>query len=286
MSVTMTAGLPDGMTENERRHKERLRSEDWDVGNGTPPRFRYVILSTPRSGSELLCAYLRQRGIGVPSEYFGTENLAERLGCREGDHGIVFPRYLHRLEAKRTTPSGIFGLKLHPGQLEALFEKNTELAIRVLGHFNRIVVLRRRDKVLQAISLMRARLTGQYHVLAGDEARPVRADDDILFGLITASMSGILSDEHYAATLLSRIDPRKISALWYEDLSEALCAELAASLCAEVGSSVPEPIPDVRHGLPRKGDSLEAAAIKERYLAFITGGSAPPPSTAGAKSHT
>jgi LPS sulfotransferase NodH len=271
----MMAENPDRRTENARQYKDGLRSAEWDVGDGTPTRFRYAIFSTPRSGSELLCAYLRKHGIGVPMEYFGLQNLAERLGCLKSDGRTWIPLYLQRLEAARTTPNGIFGTKLHPGQLKIVSNESVERATAFLGHFDRIIVLRRRDHVLQAISLARANFTGQFHIFAGDEPRPVQESDDVLFAQVAWILGDIQRTEHYAATILSRIEPRKIQALWYEDFSESLFASLAASLRSEAGApaevSPGNTVLQKEHILPRKGDSREAHAIKERFLAHVAG---------------
>lgn len=263
--------VPGSWAEGERRYKEALRSPAWDVGNGAPTRFRYLIFSTQRTGSELLCAYLRERGIGVPLEYFGPTSLAERLDCLEGNGRTMFQRYVPLLEAKRTTPNGIFGMKLHPGQLEALSELNDEKAIRFLERFGKIIVLRRRDKVLQAISLARAIITGQFHNVAGDETRPLSAPDELLFERIAANVSGTLSEEHYADRLLSRIARRRVHAIWYEDFSEAAFASLVATLCAEAGTLAGDKPPSGEPIPLRKGDTREADEIKARFLAYIAG---------------
>jgi len=263
--------VPGSWADAERQYKEALRSPTWDVGSGTPTRFRYLIFSTQRTGSELLCAYLRERAIGVPLEYFGPASLAERLDCLDGNGRTMFQRYVPLLEAKRTTPNGIFGMKLHPGQLEALSESNDEKAIRFLDLFGKIIVLRRRDKVLQAISLARAIITGQFHNVAGDETRPLSAPDELLFERIAANVNGALTEERYADRLLSRIEPRRVHTLWYEDFSEAAFASIAATLCAEAGTRAGDKPPSGEPVPLRKGDTREANEIKERFLAYISG---------------
>jgi hypothetical protein len=63
---------PDGAVEragagkNELLHKEDLSSERWDCADAASPRLRYAVFSAQRTGSELLCDYLRERGIGIP----------------------------------------------------------------------------------------------------------------------------------------------------------------------------------------------------------------------------
>src|SRR5271169_3091095 len=104
---------PDG----ERHYKEVLLSREWDVGDGSAPQFQYMILSLPRTGSEFLCASLRRRGIGVPQEYLGMHSIAARLGCMDDAGNTPVAPYFAQLRARRTTPNGIFGIKVHPFHL-------------------------------------------------------------------------------------------------------------------------------------------------------------------------
>ena len=84
-----------------------------------PPARPYLVASTPRSGSGLLCRGLAAApGAGSPLEYFNPIQrglLAERWGSDGALAG-----YLRDLYAHRTTPAGVFGAKLHWDQLVAL----------------------------------------------------------------------------------------------------------------------------------------------------------------------
>lgn len=266
----MTANWSAG----ERNYKEMLRSAEWDVGNGTAPRIRYVILSLPRTGSELVCADLRKRGIGVPLEYFSIHGIAERLGSTNSEGHIFLPQYMAALYAKRTTPNGVFGAKMHPLHLKSMGGHDIAKAVQFLDLFDRIVVLRRRDKVLQAISLARAHMTGQFHILPGDAAKPVSGADDALFAQVGAFLGAILEDELYVSDVTARIEPRKLSAIWYEDLSDEAIASLASSLTPDSGAPAPSATLVAEHALPRRGDTREAQDIKRRFLSYVTGASA------------
>ena len=64
-----------------------LAGDRFDVGDGTrlqPPRAPYLVCSTPRSGSSLLCDALALTGrMGAPIEYFNPDHrraLSERWG--------------------------------------------------------------------------------------------------------------------------------------------------------------------------------------------------------------
>lgn len=72
-----------------------------------PPKLRYMIAATPRTGSNLLCDYLRQLGLGLPAEYLelGTaEVLMKRWGCWPTE-------YIDRLMKLRTVGDA-FGIKV------------------------------------------------------------------------------------------------------------------------------------------------------------------------------
>ena len=252
-------------SETERRYKERLRSREWDVGNGAAPKLQYVLLSLPRTGSEWVCAVFRQRGLGVPLEYLTADDLAQRLGCADAAGNIDLPTYVKRLQATRTSPNGVFGLKLHPLHLRAASGGDERRAAETLARFNRVLLLRRRDRLLQAISLARALFTGQFHIVPGDTPRRLTEMDNVLFPEIVTQLSRILEDEQYVERVIGPVDPHKVRALWYEDLSDATIEALASEL-APVGSA---PIPPVEEGLPRRGDTEEALAIKRRFLAHI-----------------
>jgi LPS sulfotransferase NodH len=252
-------------SETERRYKEKLRSPDWDVGDGAAPKLQYVLLSLARTGSEWVCAALRRRGIGIPIEYLTAVDLAQRVGCASPDGKIHVPAYLAQLRAKRTTPNGVFGLKLHPLHLRMVSGDEARRAVEFLGHFDRILFLRRRDRLLQAISLARALLTGQFHIVPGDAPRPVAETDDTLFREIATQLARLLEDEHYAAGVVALVDPRRVTELWYEDLTDATIDGLASTL-APLGATAVTPTTD---SAPRRGDAEEALAIKRRFLAHV-----------------
>lgn len=76
----------------------------------------YVVCSTARSGSGLLCRGLASTGaVGAPLEYFNPihrKTLSDRWGC-----GSDLDSYVEALHLRRSTPTGIFGSKVHWEQL-------------------------------------------------------------------------------------------------------------------------------------------------------------------------
>jgi trehalose 2-sulfotransferase len=154
----------------------------------------YVVCTTPRSGSTLLCELLKSTGVaGAPEEYFEAR-AATGVPPHPGDYLAGLPRtgagirddqtppeapsysdlrgtddyreHLRRTFAQGTTANGVFGAKLMFRQLIELEELTGVVPdyrglrgaalIDALLHDPLYVWMRRRDKVRQAISLWRA----------------------------------------------------------------------------------------------------------------------------------
>ena len=156
----------------------------------------YIICATPRSGSTLLCDLLTTSGVaGRPNSYFRAENIdewAESWGVAgtASSNDPVFDRdYVSAMTRVGKAGSGVFGLRLmhgsigeakrrlgtacgHEGDLPTLFEQ-------AFGP-TRYIHLSRGDKAAQAASLLRAQITGLWHVAPDGSERerttPVRTE--------------------------------------------------------------------------------------------------------------
>ena len=72
-----------------------------------------VFCTTPRCGSNMLCFSLIKTGlIGVPLEYFNHVQSMHDFQKRISDSGTVYD-YLNALLEVRTTPNGVFSMKIH-----------------------------------------------------------------------------------------------------------------------------------------------------------------------------
>jgi LPS sulfotransferase NodH len=163
----------------------------------------YFVCSTQRSGSTLLCELLRGTDVaGVPDEYFerlrGTglarqprqyfedpsvKDIAERLAPtlpghpeQPGEFEPWFRYVLHR----GSTLNGVFGAKMMGNYLDDFRARMMELP-DLDGHsFNerldavfpklKIIFMRRRDKVAQAVSLWKAIQTQQWRTESETDA--------------------------------------------------------------------------------------------------------------------
>jgi len=263
---------PGARPQTEAQRKRSALSPEWDVGDGRAPRLKYAIFSLPRTGSTNLCAHLRRRGIGVPLEYLGAGSIAARLGCLDAAGNTPLAPYFEQLFAKRTTPNGIFGTTIHPGHLRSFAREDVDAAADFLRTFDRVLALRRRDKVLQAISLVRAQVTQQFHVFPGETERSVPEEaGNSLFVRIAAELATIVRDERYMERILARLDPGKVRGAWYEDVSDSVIDQIATWMSAGAPPLDPSQQPYAGTLLPRRGNIQEALDLKRRFLAHVTG---------------
>ena len=203
----------------------------------------YLVLSTPRSGSTLLCRALESTDLaGYPKEYFSPEG---KRWSRES--ATTAPSaYVASLLAKQATPNGVFGAKISWRQL-LLFEqacrrepryRETPLPDILSDLFPSLRYLRitRRDKVRQAISYWKALQTGVWGKAAaadGSGSASAAFDYDALSDLVR------LLQEHEAGIdgFVSRSNLSPFTIV-YEDLVDSYRETVTAAL-AHLGIDVP-----------------------------------------------
>jgi trehalose 2-sulfotransferase len=140
-----------------------------------PTTSSFFVCATPRSGSSLLSEALEVTMIaGRPREYFEPayeQDWFARLGI------AADTQYVEKFLAAGTTPNGVFGAKVHWHQFMHLRAKlrliqggvasDLELLRRTFPNL-KYVFLTRRDKVLQAVSYVKALRTDLWHSLNPD----------------------------------------------------------------------------------------------------------------------
>jgi trehalose 2-sulfotransferase len=131
--------------------------------------WNYIIATTARTGSFLLCEGLAATGIaGVPQEYGSLEDIETwRDFCGCSNHA----EYFFRFSDLCRTPNGVFGAKFmwlqfvswgHEARQYLRSDRSTPDLLRtVVGPF-RVIRLIRRDIVRQAISWVRAQASGEW----------------------------------------------------------------------------------------------------------------------------
>lgn len=131
-------------------------SSKLDFPTETVPTRKYVVTSTPRSGSHFLGHLLYSTGAaGYPIEYFNKRNVPHWKARFPG------PNYFHEVQKKRTSANGVFGMKLHSEQLSPFRDYCADHPQERLSDY-KFIFLTRKDKVAQAVSYSRALQTGSF----------------------------------------------------------------------------------------------------------------------------
>jgi LPS sulfotransferase NodH len=139
----------------------------------------YVICTSPRSGSTLLCKLLTATGVaGRPGSYFHRPSIQDWLAYFNLSPGAtstereVLEAIFRAAIAKGRGDTGMFGLRLQrhsfdffAGKLAVLHPTPQGDAARLQAAFGRtlFIHLTRLDKVGQAVSYVKAQQTGLWH---------------------------------------------------------------------------------------------------------------------------
>ena len=172
----------------------------------------------------------------------------------------------------KRTKNGLFGTKLQPDQILAFHNNQMSNSARFVRSFGRLVLIQRRDKLAQAISLVRAMLTDQWMVFGEIEKKQMTADMGVLLPEIANALSKIIADEAQIEQMLAGVEPARIRRLAYEDLNEAALEATADWLWAAAGGRPATVAVDSAFALPRKLDQGEAVAIKRWFLERVGAG--------------
>jgi trehalose 2-sulfotransferase len=146
-----------------------------DFSRCVPLKRSYVVASSFRSGSTLLCSKLWQTGVlGAPWEYL-NDNF--ELGDLMRRFKATTPaEYLERLLACRTSSNGVFGLKAHFQHFEAGLARFPTLLERLRKPT--FIYINRRDKLAQAVSMAKAFQTKAWTSLVNADRGALRYDKD------------------------------------------------------------------------------------------------------------
>jgi len=137
------------------------------------PAVTYIIASTMRTGSYLLCEGLEHTAVaGHPREIFCPERRANYAGEWRLPSSIGFDEFLRAAIEKGMTDNGVLGMKIHGHHVEPLAKEcgvtgEPWLVLRQLFPTAKYIHLRRRNRRAQAISWYRAEVTNQWWRITG-----------------------------------------------------------------------------------------------------------------------
>jgi trehalose 2-sulfotransferase len=132
------------------------------------PATTYIIASTMRTGSYLLCEGLETTGIaGHPQEIFCPERREKYADEWQLPTDVGFDDFLRNAIAKGSTSNDVFGTKIHAHHLEPLAREcdvkgEPWRVLEKLFPAAKYIHLRRRDHRAQAISYYRAKITNEW----------------------------------------------------------------------------------------------------------------------------
>jgi LPS sulfotransferase NodH len=139
----------------------------------------YMICTAPRCGGTLLSSLLQQSAqLGVPHEYLHVDSAALNLQERwQLPTPLKTSDYLAQCYKKRTTPNGVFGIKIHYNQCHK-FQKDGYF-VEFLKTVKAAILVRRKDILAQAISFAIAHQTRQWFSTQTPEQKP-RYDEKLI----------------------------------------------------------------------------------------------------------
>lgn len=214
----------------------------WDQTGTYDADRAYLVASVQRSGSTLLAMALVATGeLGVPLEYLNeVPDLRARLGVPRltlrghlgrarrrlvGNPGwresvryepAALVEYVERLRQIRTSPSGVFGVKVHHTQVEQLRDGCGVDTIELFAP-RRVILIHRRDHLRQALSTVRALRSGRWVADQGGAAAEERAPT---VAEVDEQVARIEADEAAWRDELAAHDLDDVLELAYEDLDQ------------------------------------------------------------------
>lgn len=240
----------------------RIAGLDASPPRQAPPSKKILVLSTPRSGSNLFCDSLEGTGkFGWPSEWLHPDMIRAYRIAKKRD-GLVLGDYLDFVVRRSTTENGVFSMKLHIGQY--MHWKSRGFDPLSLG-FDRVFYLWRKDLVSQAYSLAKAGVSGQWRSSLKPLAvvSPGQIGDSMIAAQLAQLMAWL---EYYAANLAGSVDRSYCYEEFSADLS-GLCSVLGDCGIGHDASEGFAPLTKMQ----RKPDDLERVEQFRRLLAGLAG---------------
>ena len=136
-----------------------LFTELQQLPDSRAPRMKVAVISMPRCGSKFFCDSMSSTGqFGRAREWANTFYLQAYANLIGVDR-VKMGRYLQFVMKKTTSANGLFTLNFHVGQYIWWKKRGVDL---LSLRFDRIYFVHRRDKIAQALSLVKAKYTNQW----------------------------------------------------------------------------------------------------------------------------
>ena len=225
------------------------------------PVVTYIIASTMRTGSYLLCEGLEATGrAGHPREIFCPERRENYAGEWQLPPNLSFADFLRAALQKSTTENGVCGMKIHghhigPLARECGMPSDSWTVLRELFPQARYVHLRRRDRRAQAISWYRAVITNEWWRIFGVEDWDLTGEEPEFDGEEIRRLELELEHQQRAWDEFFATKPGEVLLMDYETLATDYRGEVARAL-AFIGedSALARDLPEPR--MVRQSDSM------------------------------
>lgn len=228
------------------------------------PPTRILIMSAPRTGSTAVLHVLENLGAGHdPNEDMHSHLLSERDITRTNALA-----YIRRIALKKGTDTGFFTSKVHFNQLADLFGRDPRNRDPWLRYFNRFILLRRRDRLAQAISEFFSTKSQVWTLMAETPGHPPNARefsaDDLV--PVTGILSRQMEEESNWLSLNNDLDLQCLE-IFYEDFV-ASPDEVARKIADYIGITAPQNF-KANLRTRKASDSGSVERFREAYLAEL-----------------
>jgi LPS sulfotransferase NodH len=224
--------------------------------NESPLEKALLILCTPRSGSTFFSEALNACGkLGYCEEWFNYEYFDAWSQVTEQDFSLQ--NYVEWVSKKSLRNTGVLTMKWHIGQLVAM-NQDYNLGIESMD-FSHVVYVYRRDKIAQAVSLVKALATGRFRSTEKARGKYQMSRQGIAEGL-----SNTIKFDQFTQSYLKQYINKSYT---YEDFCEAphvACNEVLEAL----GKSPCDPEAFKVTTIKKQSDQRNIEAIEDfrRYI--------------------
>ncbi|MEO9515379.1 MAG: Stf0 family sulfotransferase [Paracoccaceae bacterium] len=232
----------------------------------------YVICTSPRSGSTMLCKMLSETGVaGHPDSYFHAPSIAKWLSSFDlnadnfDNEQSALKAILEAAQNRGTGTTGVFGLRLQGQSLPSFLKQLKKLHPEQSNDRQRIhtafgetlfIHLTRANKLDQAISLVKAHQSGLWHLASdGTEIERTAQPRPLVYDGVAIAHElkrmNTLEEAWIKWFAEQKLDPLQVT---YADLSEHPRATLAHILTA-LGQTIAN-VNEITIGVAKLADQI------------------------------
>lgn len=219
---------------------------------------KFLILSTPRSGSSLFCDVLNKQGvIGECREWMNLRYI-EAYSRYKGTPEVRIEDYVNFVASHTVGGTGIFSLNMHIEQHVQLLQKKIDVFSMMT--FDHVIYVTRKNKLAQAVSFAKAAISDQW----SSEAAPKVEGVEPNMGQIAEALSHLIASEGlYEQQLKDKVSKEYV----YEDFRELDKTQAFRDVLGDLG--IDGEFDFSTEMKPQANES--SASLAEEFLQYIQG---------------